>query len=64
MCDTMVVVGPDGVLFAKNSDRGPNEVRDVEPGNTRPFWARRYWQARNRRAGIPLDTPGITAAAS
>ena len=49
MCDTMVSIGEDGVLFAKNSDRDPNEAQvlrwydgqEHEPGSrVRCTWSR------------------------
>ena len=46
MCDTLVSLTSDGVLFAKNSDRDPNEAQVVrwfgaaehEPGDVRCTW--------------------------
>lgn len=38
-------------------------VSDGSARDTRPLWARRYWQTRNRRAGMPLAAHHPTVAA-
>ena len=56
MCDTLCVVGPEGTLFAKNSDRPPGEAQVVEAWPARP--------RRRSRCGPSTSTwptPGAAA---
>lgn len=48
MCDTLVVQGDDGILFAKNSDRDPNEAQLI-----------RWFPAADHPAGSTVACTGM-----
>ena len=63
MCDVLVVIGDDGVLFAKNSDRDPNEAQLLEhhpaaehaPGELSCTWSSLAQHPRTH--GVLLSRP-------
>ena len=56
MCDTVCVLGTDGTLFAKNSDRPVTEVQVVERHDRRPGGA------ALRTQYLTIDDPGAWAS--